>query len=98
MKLIVDGKGDYPVELSWGWLENRHIIRAIGNWGRKLWEEGKSEGALDVFRRLLAANPNDNLESQKQDDEFYFSLNVGWVSMMVGVGKLEAGGVRIELI
>jgi len=57
---IVDFKGRYPETLKWGWLENRHIIRAIYNWAILLWEERNNQEALDIFRRLLRSNPNDN--------------------------------------
>jgi tetratricopeptide (TPR) repeat protein len=60
VKLITDRKGSWPDVLEWGWLENRHIIRAILNKGILLWEKGKSEKALELFRKLLSANPPDN--------------------------------------
>lgn len=60
VKRIVDDKGNFPKFLPWGYLENRHIIRAIGNQARTLWEEGDSDGALNIFKKLLEANPNDN--------------------------------------
>jgi tetratricopeptide (TPR) repeat protein len=58
--LIADKDGNWPKSMEWGWLENRHIMRALGQYGLQLWTEGKIEDALDIFRRLLKANPGDN--------------------------------------
>ena len=60
MLLIVDKDGNWPKEMAWGWLENRHIMRAIEHYAYQIWEEGKIEEALDIFRRLLKTNPSDN--------------------------------------
>jgi tetratricopeptide (TPR) repeat protein len=60
IKLIVDKNGQWPDKLRWGWLENRHIIRTIVNKGVSLWVENKNDEALDLFRKLLRTNPNDN--------------------------------------
>lgn len=58
---IVDYKGNWPEETAWGWLENRHIMRAISRYAYRIWEEGRSDEALDIFRKLLKSSPNDNL-------------------------------------
>lgn len=60
IKLIADRKGQWPDELRWGWLENRHIIRTIVNKAISLWGEKKNDEALDLFRKILRTNPNDN--------------------------------------
>lgn len=60
IRLITDRKGQWPDELRWGWLENRHIIRTIVNKAISLWGENKNDEALDLFRKILRTNPNDN--------------------------------------
>jgi tetratricopeptide (TPR) repeat protein len=60
IKRITDKNGQWPDELRWGCLENRHIIRTIVNKGISLWIENKNREALDLFRKLLKTNPNDN--------------------------------------
>ncbi len=60
LKLILDKSGNWPDRLEWGWLENRHIIRAILNKGTDEWMLNNCESALDIFRKLFKANPNDN--------------------------------------
>lgn len=58
---IVDRKGIWPDRLKWSILGNRHIIKAILNRAILCWDEGQSEEALDLFRKLLQSNPNDNI-------------------------------------
>ena len=60
VKRIADARGDWPIFMPWGWLENRHLMRAIERQAVIFWEEGKTDEALDIFRRLLRANPGDN--------------------------------------
>lgn len=60
MDLILDEKGNWPDRLHWGYIENRHIIRTISEKGIILWLKGENTIALDLFRRLLTTNPNDN--------------------------------------
>jgi len=57
---IVDYKGQWPKEMSWCFLENRHIMRVIDEYASLCWEEGMVDKALDIFRNLLRVNPNDN--------------------------------------
>lgn len=61
LDLITDDQGRWPDKLEWGWLENRHIIRSILNKAIFLWGKGKTEEALDLFRKLLDTNPVDNV-------------------------------------
>ena len=61
IKRIVDKEGNFPKELHWGWLENRHLIRTIQAWAFELWEQDKPEEALEIFRKLLHSNPGDNI-------------------------------------
>lgn len=58
--LIVDAKGRWPKEMIWGYLENRHIMRALENYAISCWQMGKIEEALLIFKKLLSVNPNDN--------------------------------------
>lgn len=58
---ITDGKGEFPASLPWGYLENRHLIRALLHGGIAFWDAGDTDAALDVFRRLLRSNPDDNI-------------------------------------
>jgi len=60
LKLLTDKNGDWPDVLEWGWLENRHIIRTVLNKAIALWENGELDNALDLFRKLLKTNPDDN--------------------------------------
>ncbi len=57
---IVDLKGNWPKEMLWGYLANRHIMRAIEAYALLCWEDGYLNEALDIFRRLLRVNPYDN--------------------------------------
>ena len=60
LEIITDESGNWPERIEWGWLENRHILRAISHYAYLLWEEGKTTDALKLFRQLLKLNPNDN--------------------------------------
>ncbi|MDP4000881.1 MAG: hypothetical protein Q8P83_01455 [bacterium] len=57
---IADHKGNWPEEVAWGWLENRHILRIISRYAYRIWEENKVDEALGIFRRLFQVNTNDN--------------------------------------
>jgi hypothetical protein len=42
-------------------MENRHIMRAIEDYAiYYCWQEGRVDEALDIFRKLLQVNPQDN--------------------------------------
>ena len=60
MELILDKNKEWPDRLEWGWLENRHIIRAILNKAIDEWSSNNNEVALNLFRKLLITNPRDN--------------------------------------
>lgn len=60
IKMITDKNGNWPEVLEWGWLENRHIIKAILNKALSYWVKGETDEALDLFRKLLSTNPGDN--------------------------------------
>ncbi len=57
---ITDNKGNWPDEMLWGYLGNRHIMRALEEYGMLLWANNETMEALDLFRRILHMNPNDN--------------------------------------
>jgi len=61
MKRIVDFKGQFPQELPWGWLENRHLIRIIYQQAHDCWSLGDTDSALYLFRNLFHSNPHDNI-------------------------------------
>jgi tetratricopeptide (TPR) repeat protein len=58
--VISDAKGRWPREMSWRFLENRHIMRAIEFYGLLRWKRGFIEEPLAIFRKLLRTNPRDN--------------------------------------
>ena len=61
IKAITDRKKNWPNEMLWGHLENRHIIRTLLNKAMNLWLKGENEDALDLLRKLLRSNPIDNI-------------------------------------
>jgi hypothetical protein len=58
---ITDRRGHWPPALEWGWLENRHIIRTLLNKALDDWTRGNTDAALELLRRLLRSNPEDNI-------------------------------------
>lgn len=95
--LIVDNKGNWPKEMAWGWLENRHIMRTIERYACQLWEEDKAKEALDIFSLLLKANPGDNQAVRHSILAIRLGLGTDWEEQfMVKEGPmagqaLEAG-------
>ena len=61
IKIITDKKGNWPKEMRWGYLGNRHIIRTLLNKAMNLWVKNKRDDALDLLRKLLRSNPRDNI-------------------------------------
>lgn len=59
--MITDKKNNWPAELEWGWLENRHIIRIIFNKAVQLWSKKEKDSAISILRKLLRSNPGDNI-------------------------------------
>ncbi|NQU77701.1 hypothetical protein HQ544_03315 [Candidatus Falkowbacteria bacterium] len=57
----VDKRGNWPESMPWGFLENRHLIRALVVFARELWEQERPDYALYLYRKLLKTNPNDNI-------------------------------------
>lgn len=87
IKLISDEKGNWPEVLFWGFLENRHIIRVIFNKGVHLWAEKKTDEALDIFRKLLKSNPNDNVGVR----EYILAIRMG-ISFEAYEERFNKGG------
>ena len=61
VQMVANTDGDYPRSLPWGWLENRHIIRALCNFALLQWEQDYIRLSLEIYRKLLASNLNDNI-------------------------------------
>ncbi len=76
--VMVDG--EFPDELLWGFIENRHIIRMIFNYALLMWRMEDKEQSVTLMLQLLKANPGDNigaryyivaiLEGFKSEEEF----------------------------
>lgn len=60
LHLIIDENGKWPKRMSWGFLQNRHIMRAIERHAFISWEENDFKLALEIYRKLLRVNINDN--------------------------------------
>lgn len=58
---LIDNNGRFPDELPWGFIENRHIIRMIFNFGMFIWVNEDKDIALNIFMELLKSNHNDNI-------------------------------------
>ncbi len=70
---ITDANGNWPPALEWGWLENRHLIRTLLNKALAEWTAGRTEAALDLLRKLLRSNPNDNIGAR----EYILAIRLG---------------------
>ncbi len=46
--------------LSWGWIDNRPLLRCMSGYGLCLWRLGKMTEAAAIFERMLWLNPSDN--------------------------------------
>ena len=86
LRVITAGTGDWPKSLNWGWLENRHLIRALYTKAISFWTHDEPEPALDLLRKLLRSNPEDNLGVRYQilairlgmtENEFEAKFNKG---------------------
>ena len=78
VKRIADVKGDWPEQMPWGWLENRHLMRILERQAVVLWERGETKEALDIFRRLLRANPGDNQGARHSILALRLGLGTDW--------------------
>ncbi|MGC9366894.1 MAG: hypothetical protein ACP5FK_07620 [bacterium] len=61
LELVTEKSGQWPEKIEWGWLENRHIIKAFVNMGILYWKNNKTIEAYSLFQKLLDTNPNDNV-------------------------------------
>lgn len=59
--IVANKDGVYPNEMYWGHMENRHIIRALDNYAYYIWGCGRDRIALEIYRKLLRSNLNDNI-------------------------------------
>lgn len=59
--LVINKNGKLPDSLPWGFVENRHIIRAMFNFAAILWLNRDTKNAIPIFQTLLKSNPNDNI-------------------------------------
>ena len=78
LRRIVDKEGNFPKRLEWGWLENRHLIRAISAWADELWEQVKTEDALTIYKKLLHSNPNDNIGARYDILAIHLGLGIDY--------------------
>ena len=46
--------------MEWGWLENRPFMRAYHNLGVWNLDNARYDEAIEIFKRILSVNPNDN--------------------------------------
>jgi len=53
--------GEFPDELLWGFLENRHIVRMIFNYALLMWRLEDKDRAVSLMLQLLRSNPGDNI-------------------------------------
>lgn len=59
LNLIIDESGRWPGKLEGCWIPNWHIIQTILEKAISLWEQDETDDALDLLRKLLKTNPND---------------------------------------
>jgi len=97
VKRIADEKGDWPKLMRWGFLENRHLMRALERWAVVLWERGETEEALDIFRRLLRANPGDNQGARHSILALRLGLGTDWYAQFE-VKEGPMAGQAIDVI
>ncbi len=58
---LVMPDGEFPDELPWGFIENRHIIRMIFNYALLMWRLEDKELAVTLMLQLLRSNTGDNI-------------------------------------
>jgi tetratricopeptide (TPR) repeat protein len=51
---------DFQGVLPWGLIDNRPYLRCLHGYGLALWQQGETEAASQVFRKMLWLNPDDN--------------------------------------
>lgn len=98
LHLIVGENEKWPKRMSWGFLENRHIMRAIERYAYISWEENNPERALEIYRKLLRVNINDNQGARYAilalrmklgpDWDFKFMVKNGRMAGLIDAGKI----------
>ena len=58
---VLDSNDEWPDTIPWGFMENRHIVRALARGADNFWKDGRIEEALEIYRKLLQTNLNDNI-------------------------------------
>lgn len=61
VRLIADEDGNWPLHIDYGFLENRHILRAFARRIVYWYGQGKTTEALELARKVLRVSPEDNL-------------------------------------
>lgn len=61
--------------MEWAWLENRPFMRAYHNLGMWNLDNARLDEAIEIFRRLLSVNPNDNQGVRYLLPECWFEKN-----------------------
>ena len=99
LNLIVDENGKWPKRMEWGFIENRHIMRAIERYAYIVWEENNSELALEIYRKLLRVNINDNQGTRYAilalrmklgpDWDLKFVIKKGQMAGLTEAGKID---------
>jgi|SRR3989344_144614 len=98
LHLIVDENGKWPKRMSWGFLENRHIMRAIERYAHISWEENNPKLALEIYRKLLRVNINDNQGARYAILALRMELDSDWdLKFMVKKGQM-AGLIEAKKI
>jgi tetratricopeptide (TPR) repeat protein len=59
LRMVLDTNGNWPEQLEWDWLENRHIIRTFLNRAEALYEFYFHEEALSLYRNIMRTDPRD---------------------------------------
>lgn len=80
---IASKNGEYPKELPWAWLENRHIIRALDGFALYQWQIGNPRLALEIYRKLLASNLGDNIGARFHIIALLLGYNADYEDMFV---------------
>lgn len=87
LNLILDEDKNWPDRMEWGWFENRHILRLLLNKGLSEWKIGNKVSALDILRKQLELNPNDNVGVR----QFILAIRMG-LTLSQFEKKFDKGG------
>lgn len=87
LNLIIDESDRWPGKMEGCWLPNWHILRTILEKAISLWETGETDDALNLFRKLLKTNPND--EFGVRNYILGIRMNLGYHDFQKWVGNDE---------